>query len=111
MMKKIVTILIMLTEGITVQSQVKIIAHRGASYWAPENTVASANLAWEKGADAVETDIYLSKDNRIICIHDANTKRTTGQDHKISETSYITGCERDNNEQAGMAGRAGWIID
>jgi len=66
--------------------EVKLIAHRGASYEAPENTVASAALAWEKGADAVEVDIYLSKDNKIICSHDANTRRTTGQDHKISET-------------------------
>ncbi|PIF06180.1 MAG: glycerophosphodiester phosphodiesterase [Draconibacterium sp.] len=54
----------------------KIIAHRGASDLAPENTVASAKLAWELGADAVECDIYLSKDNRVMVIHDHNTKRT-----------------------------------
>ena len=54
----------------------KIIAHRGASYIAPENTVAAANLAWELGADAVEVDIYLSKDNRVMVIHDKDTKRT-----------------------------------
>ncbi len=53
-----------------------IIAHRGASYLAPENTVASANLAWQLGADAVEVDIYLSKDNRVMVIHDKDTKRT-----------------------------------
>jgi glycerophosphoryl diester phosphodiesterase len=67
-------------------SQVEIIGHRGASFLAPENTVASAKLAWKLGADAVEVDIYLSKDNRIMCIHDADTKRTTGQDYKIKET-------------------------
>lgn len=66
--------------------QVDIIAHRGASYLAPENTVASSRLAWSLGADAVETDIYLSKDNKIICIHDANTKRTTGADHVVKDT-------------------------
>ncbi|MGB7294467.1 MAG: glycerophosphodiester phosphodiesterase family protein [Candidatus Aminicenantales bacterium] len=65
----------------------EIIGHRGASLLAPKNTVASAKLAWEKGADAVECDIWLSKDNKIICSHDANTKRTTGQDLKISETN------------------------
>ena len=53
-----------------------IIAHRGASYLAPENTVASAKLAWELGADAVELDVYLSKDNRLMVIHDKDTKRT-----------------------------------
>lgn len=51
------------------------IAHRGASYDAPENTVASANLAWKQGADAVEIDVYLASDNRIVTIHDNNTKR------------------------------------
>ena len=65
---------------------VQIIAHRGASYLAPENTVASAKLAWEMGADAVETDIYLSKDNKIMVSHDGNTKRTSGKDYSIKET-------------------------
>lgn len=57
-------------------AQPLIIAHRGASYYAPENTVASAKLAWELDADAVEIDIHLAKDNRIMVIHDKNTKRT-----------------------------------
>lgn len=57
-------------------AQNTFIAHRGASYLAPENTVAAAKLAWELGADAVECDIHLSKDNRLIVIHDKDTKRT-----------------------------------
>ncbi len=55
-----------------------VIAHRGASYDAPENTLAAFNLAWEKGADGVEGDFYLTKDRRIVCIHDPSTKRTAG---------------------------------
>lgn len=58
--------------------QQTFIAHRGASYLAPENTVAAANLAWELGADAVEIDVYLTKDNRVMALHDKDTKRTTG---------------------------------
>ena len=46
---------------------VQIIGHRGSSFLAPENTVSSARLAWEEKADAVETDIYLSKDNKNYC--------------------------------------------
>ncbi len=65
---------------------VEIIAHRGASYLAPENTMASVMLGWEKGAD-VEVDVHLSKDNRIVAIHDASTKRTAGIDLKVSETT------------------------
>ncbi len=70
-----------------INSQVKIIAHRGASYLAPENTLASAKLAWKNKADALECDIWLTKDNKVIVSHDGNTKRITGQDHKISETN------------------------
>jgi len=68
----------------------EIIGHRGASYNAPENTVASAKLAWELGADAVECDIYLSKDNKIMVSHDASTKRTSGKDYLIKDTNSDT---------------------
>jgi glycerophosphoryl diester phosphodiesterase len=68
-------------------AQVQIIAHRGASYLAPENSVTAARLAWELNADAVEVDIYLTSDNKIMCLHDANTRRTTGADYLIKETS------------------------
>lgn len=87
MNKKYVLLFLLFSIASMTQAQVKIIGHRGASYLAPENTVASAKLAWEVGADAVETDIYLSKDNKIICSHDANTKRTSGQNLKIKETN------------------------
>lgn len=56
----------------------EIIAHRGASYDAPENTLASVRLAWEQGADAVEVDVHLSRDNRVVVIHDADTQRIAG---------------------------------
>jgi glycerophosphoryl diester phosphodiesterase len=64
---------------------VDIVAHRGASFDAPENTVASAKLGWKQEADAVELDIYLSKDGRIVVLHDADTKRTTGAVGKVVE--------------------------
>ncbi|KAF0238788.1 MAG: glycerophosphoryl diester [Prolixibacteraceae bacterium] len=69
-------------------AQNTFIAHRGASYLAPENTVAAAKLAWELGADAVECDIHLSKDNRIMVIHDKGTKRTCSgkKNLKIADT-------------------------
>lgn len=65
-------------------AQNTFIAHRGASFSAPENTVASAKLAWELGTDAVECDIYLSKDNRIMVIHDKDTKRTCSGKKNLS---------------------------
>jgi len=63
-----------------------IIAHRGESFIAPENTLASVLLAWENGADAVEVDIRLTLDKKIVVIHDANTKRVSGIRKKVSKT-------------------------
>src|SRR5262245_4724666 len=63
--------------------KVEIVAHRGASYDAPENTLASLKLAWEQKADASEFDVFLSKDGKIVVIHDADTKRTAGVDKKV----------------------------
>lgn len=63
------------------------IAHRGASYDAPENTVASFKLGWEQKADVDELDIYLSRDGEVVVIHDATTKRTAGVDRKVVEQS------------------------
>ena len=64
-----------------------IIAHRGESFDAPENTLASVNLAWERGAEAVEIDVRLSKDNHVIVIHDANTKRVGKRNKSVKNTS------------------------
>ena len=50
-----------------------VVAHRGASYDAPENTLPAFKLAWEQGADAIEGDFFLTKDNQIVCIHDKTT--------------------------------------
>jgi len=55
-----------------------IIAHRGASYYAPDNTMASVKLAWEQNTDALEVDVHKTKDDRIVVIHDRDTLRTTG---------------------------------
>lgn len=57
----------------------KVIAHRGYSSQAPENTLAAFQRALETGADMIELDVHLSKDNQVIVIHDATLKRTTGE--------------------------------
>ena len=65
----------------------KIIGHRGASADAPENTIASYQLAWKQGADGIEGDFYLTKDGQVVCIHDPTTKRTAGTDLKVKEAT------------------------
>ncbi len=62
-----------------------IVAHRGASETAPENTLAAFRLAWEQGADAIEGDFYLTRDGRIIAIHDDTTERTAGVKQNVAD--------------------------
>jgi glycerophosphoryl diester phosphodiesterase len=56
----------------------EIVGHRGEPYDAPENTMASFNLAWERHDDVCETDVHLTKDGKLIISHDPTTFRTTG---------------------------------
>ncbi|WP_020470737.1 glycerophosphodiester phosphodiesterase [Zavarzinella formosa] len=66
----------------------EMVAHRGASYDAPENTVAAIKLAWEQKADGSEFDIYLTKDGKIVVIHDADTKRTAGVAMPVAKSQF-----------------------
>lgn len=54
-----------------------VIAHRGASAYAPENTLAAFDLAIELRSDAIETDIQATRDGVLVLIHDENVERTT----------------------------------
>lgn len=54
-----------------------ILAHRGASAYAPENTLAAFNLAFELGADGIELDVSLTRDGIPVVIHDDTVDRTT----------------------------------
>jgi len=61
------------------------LGHRGAREVAPENTLASFGKALEQGADGVEFDVMLSKDNQIIVIHDYTVDRTTNGSGKVGD--------------------------
>ncbi|MEP7274231.1 MAG: glycerophosphodiester phosphodiesterase family protein [Acidobacteriota bacterium] len=54
-----------------------LVAHRGASAYAPEHTLEAYRLAIEQGADYVEQDLQISKDGVLICMHDLTLDRTT----------------------------------
>jgi glycerophosphoryl diester phosphodiesterase len=64
-----------------------VIGHRGASAHAPENTLASFELAIEHQADAIEFDVKLSSDNRVVIIHDSSVDRTTNGTGKVANLS------------------------
>lgn len=71
----------------TSEQDITIIAHRGDSWYAPENTLASVNSAWQKNADAVEVDVYLTADNRVVALHDQTTERTGDKILDVKEST------------------------
>jgi len=81
---------------------VEIVAHRGAPFDAPENTVASAKLAWAQGADAVEADIRLTKDGELIVCHDGTTKRIDGLDTQIADLTLAEARALDVGSKKGV---------
>ena len=60
-------------------------AHRGASGYAPENTLESFALAAEQGADAIELDVQLSRDGELVIIHDETTERVSGKEAWVKD--------------------------
>lgn len=73
----------------------KIIAHRGASFTAPENTLASFRLGLEQGADGIELDVRLTADGQVIALHDSDTGRTADINCVVCDTSYDIICTLD----------------
>src|SRR5690625_1608942 len=65
-----------------------IFAHRGASKYAPENTMAAFKFAYELGAEGIETDVQLTKDNIPVLIHDERVKRTTNGTGYIKDLTW-----------------------
>ena len=65
----------------------KVIGHRGAMAYAPENTLESFREARRRGATWVETDIKLTADGVPIVMHDDSLKRTTGVDRLVAQTA------------------------
>ena len=66
----------------------RVIAHRGASASAPENTILAFRAALEDGADGVELDARLTADNRVVVMHDDDVSRVTDGVGRVSEMSF-----------------------
>ena len=65
-----------------------LVAHRGDSIAAPENTLEAFASAHEKGADVLETDVFLSSDGVVVCIHDTTVTRTTEATGRVDSYTY-----------------------
>jgi len=65
-----------------------VMAHRGSSARAPENTLAAFRLAIEEGADLVETDLHVTRDDVFVCVHDATLERTGGVPLAVADATF-----------------------
>jgi glycerophosphoryl diester phosphodiesterase len=68
-----------------------LIAHRGASWDAPEHTLAAYELALKQGADFVEPDLQLTKDGVLVCLHDTTLERTTDVAQVFPQRAQVVG--------------------
>ncbi len=89
-------VLLSLTAGLVVsiainrmdlEDHTMVIAHRGASADAPENTLAAMELAISKGADWVEIDVQETRDGEVVVIHDSDLKKIAGSGRKVFDSS------------------------
>lgn len=79
-----------------------LIAHRGASAYAPENTLEAFRLAVRQGADYVEHDLHVTRDGVLVCLHDATLERTTDVEQVYPD--------RFREQEAGGAVRRRWMV-
>ena len=75
-------------ENVAIFHETKVMAHRGASTEAPENTKAAFQKAIDDMADYIELDVQLTNNGEVIVMHDSNAYRTTGVDANIVNMTY-----------------------
>ncbi|MBY5986203.1 glycerophosphoryl diester phosphodiesterase membrane domain-containing protein [Halomonas sp. DP5Y7-2] len=78
----------MMVERQDIREQVHVIAHRGASMVAPENSMSAIRRAMDDGADVIEIDVRLAGDGTVVLSHDATLLRLAGDDRRIGELDW-----------------------
>ena len=84
-----------------------IVAHRGASAQAPENTMEAFRLGVEAGADAIELDVHLTADGELAVIHDETLDRTTDRTGRVAEQTMAQIREADAGATFARPGDSG----
>jgi glycerophosphoryl diester phosphodiesterase len=74
--------------NINMAKLVPLVAHRGASQDALENTLAAFQLAWEQGAEGIEGDFHLTQDGQIVCVHD-EVLYQDGHPWRVAESTLV----------------------
>lgn len=84
---RFVSVALLAMLAVSIHAKPIIIAHRGAPFYAPENTTPSMQLALDLGADGLETDVYRTIDDKVMVMHDRTTSRTaSGVNHDMKKT-------------------------
>ena len=76
------------TKKLSRYGMTKMVAHMGAKGLEPENTVAAYVASANRSYYGIETDVHITKDKRVIAIHDENAKRVSGVDILVEESSF-----------------------
>ncbi|MGL4993167.1 MAG: glycerophosphodiester phosphodiesterase [Bacteroidales bacterium] len=84
----ILSTLITLSSLLTNAQNPLVVAHRGASAYKPENTLSAFRYAFELDADAIEVDVWVTKDRKIVVTHDRDTKRVADKNLIVPESTY-----------------------
>ncbi len=88
-LKSILWFILFLYNVNTVSSKdIKVIAHRGASAYAPENTISAFKKAFELGVDILEIDVHQTNDRELVVLHDGTVNRTTNGKGKVKNISF-----------------------
>ncbi len=89
-MNKIIIVALLVLLSASMKAQTKIIAHRGFSSIAPENTLIAFQKAIDSKADYFELDVHKTKNDSIVVIHDSSVDKTSSNDNKgkIAEMNY-----------------------
>ena len=74
---KVLGVLLMIVSGHGALAQKIVVAHRGASGYLPEHTLEAKAMAYAMGADYIEQDVVMSRDDQLIVLHDITLDRTT----------------------------------
>ena len=85
----LVVVLLMFHDRIRSAEPARVVAHRGASAYAPEHTLAAYRLAMDQGADYVEQDLAVTRDGVLICLHDDSLDRTTDVEQVFPDRASV----------------------
>lgn len=83
-----------------------LIAHRGASAYAPEHTLVAYRMAIEQGADFIEPDLQITRDGVLVCLHDLTLERTTDVEEVFPDRFRAQGGEGEEDGEDGEGDRA-----